>query len=111
MIFSSLCLKERAKRGRRGETYLPPQILQVNRFLLYGISILSWNKQLHALGHASLRQSASVPGTGLWLRGLNLSGLFESDHQEVSEAEERRGKGFGFVFVFLQNCQVRAKNY
>lgn len=46
-----------------------------------------------ALGHASLWQSASVPGTGLWFRGLNLSGLFESDHQEVREAEERRGKG------------------
>lgn len=47
-----------------------------------------------ALGHASLRQSASVSGTGLWLKGLNLSGLFEPDHQEVRKAEERRGKGF-----------------
>lgn len=58
-----------------------------------------------ALGHASLWQSASVPGTGLWFRGLNLSGLFESDHQEVREAEERRGKG-----LKKKICQVRAKN-
>ena len=62
-------------------------------FALNGISILSWNKQLLALGHARLQQSASVPGTGLWPRALTLSRLFESDHQEVGEAGERRGKG------------------
>lgn len=63
-------------------------------FALNGISILSCNKQLLALGHARLQQSASVPGTGLWPRGLNLSGLFEPDNQEVGEAGERRGEGF-----------------
>lgn len=60
---------------------------------LNGIGILSWNKQLLALGHARLQQSASVPGTGLWPRALTPSRLFESDHQEVGEAGERRGKG------------------
>lgn len=62
-------------------------------FALNGISILSWNKQLLALGHAQLQQSASVRRTGLWPRALNLSGLSEPDRQEVGEAGERRGKG------------------
>lgn len=62
-------------------------------FALNEISILLCNKQLLALGHARLQQSAPVPGTGLWPRGLNLSGLFELDHQEVGEAGGRRGKG------------------
>lgn len=56
-------------------------------FALNGISILFCNKQLLALGHARLQQSASVLGTGLWPRGLNLSRLFEPDHQE------RQGRG------------------
>lgn len=54
-------------------------------FALNEVSILSWKKQLLALGHASLQQSASMAGTGLWPRALNLSGLFEPDHQEVGE--------------------------
>lgn len=38
-------------------------------FALNGISILSWNKQLLALGHAQLQQSASVEKDRLVAQG------------------------------------------
>lgn len=103
-IFSSLYLKEREKRGC-GCVWIPPfpNTAGTQLFGLNGISILSWNKHLLALGHARLQQSASVPGTGLWPRALNLSGLFGSDHQELARQGPGGGKGF------KKNYQVRGE--